>query len=155
MYEEYQGLRWLQIEFHQALPFERLAVACGVLLLNCVNPHENDGMLLQTPSQDDVLAMTCRPSESASFSLNLAWPSLLFVRSGNTLVSSSLPMLAALLIPVDAMAGALGVWRLAADPGWTSHFFIPGGFLSHWQVWFAVAIGARVSSGRLKQMAGR
>jgi hypothetical protein len=57
------------------------------------------------------------------------------------LFSPSLSMLAVLLTPVAVLAGALGVWRLGADPGWTNPFFIANGLLSHWQAWFAVAIG--------------
>lgn len=55
-------------------------------------------------------------------------------------------MIAALLMPVAVLAGTLGVWRLAADPGWTNPFFIANGLLSHWQAWFAVAIGVHTSS---------
>jgi hypothetical protein len=58
-------------------------------------------------------------------------------------------MLAVLLPPVAFLAGALGVWRLGADPGWTNQFFIPNGLLSHWQGWFAVAIGAHTSARSL------
>lgn len=39
-----------------------------------------------------------------------------------------------------------GAWRLAADPGWTSKFFIASGLLSHCQVWFTAAILMRTSS---------
>lgn len=78
------------------------------------------------------------------------------------LFAPSLPVLAALLMPLAFVASVLGVWRLAADPGWTNHFFISKGLLSHWQVWFAVAIGMHASAralskwleiqnGRLKQ----
>lgn len=49
-------------------------------------------------------------------------------------------MLAVTLTPVAVLAGALGVWRFGADPGWTNRFFIADGLLSHWQAWFAVAI---------------
>ena len=50
------------------------------------------------------------------------------------------------LTPVAVLAGVLGVWRLGADLGWTSHFFKPEGLLSRYQLWFAVAIGARTSA---------
>jgi hypothetical protein len=46
---------------------------------------------------------------------------------------------AALLTPAAAMAGALGLWRIAADLNWTSSFAIPSGVFSHWQVWLGVA----------------
>ena len=44
------------------------------------------------------------------------------------------------------IAGALGGWRLGADPGWTRDFFIADGVLSHYQTWFAVAIAAQTSA---------
>jgi hypothetical protein len=46
---------------------------------------------------------------------------------------------AALLVPSAVMAGALGMWRLAADLGWTSGFAFVGGPLSHWVIWIVVA----------------
>jgi hypothetical protein len=49
-----------------------------------------------------------------------------------------------LLTPVAVAAGALAAWRFGVDTGWTSNFFIAGGLLSHWQVWFAFAISAEV-----------
>lgn len=55
-------------------------------------------------------------------------------------------MLVVLPAPVAVLAGALGCWRFGADPGWTTHFFIASGLLSHWQAWFAVAIGVQASS---------
>jgi hypothetical protein len=60
-----------------------------------------------------------------------------------------LSIFAVLLTPVAVLAGALGVWRLGADPGWTNQFFIANGLLSHWQTWFAVAIGVHKSSRSL------
>jgi hypothetical protein len=56
-----------------------------------------------------------------------------------------------MLTPLAVLAGALGVWRLAADPGWTSHFIIAHGLLSHWQVWFTTAIVVRASSRGLNK----
>ncbi|HVN05983.1 MAG TPA: hypothetical protein VMT86_16290 [Bryobacteraceae bacterium] len=46
---------------------------------------------------------------------------------------------ASFLTPAAVMAAALGTWRLAADPHWTSNFAIRTGLFSHWQVWFASA----------------
>jgi len=46
---------------------------------------------------------------------------------------------ASLLTPAAVMAGALGIWGIAAGPNWASHFAIRNGFLSHWQVWLAFA----------------
>jgi hypothetical protein len=60
----------------------------------------------------------------------------LFVASASVLV----------LTPVALLAGVLGVWRLAADPGWTNGFFIAHGVLSRYQLWFAVSIGAQMSA---------
>jgi len=71
--------------------------------------------------------------------------------AGGMLISPLLSMLAAMLTPVAVLAGALGVWRLAADPGWTSHFFIASGLLSHCQAWFTVAIFVRASSRSLNK----
>jgi len=50
------------------------------------------------------------------------------------------------LTPFAVLAGLLGAWRLGADPGWTSDFFIADGLLSHYQLWFAIAIGAQTSA---------
>lgn len=50
-----------------------------------------------------------------------------------------------------ALSAVLGLWRLGADMGWTSEFFIPAGLLSHWQVWFAVAIGMKAASTGLNR----
>jgi hypothetical protein len=83
--------------------------------------------------------------------LNLAWPSLRLSCRDEPLILPSLSILAALLTPVAVLAGTLGIWRLAADPGWTSRFFIASGLLSHWQAWFTVAIGARASSRSLNK----
>lgn len=60
-------------------------------------------------------------------------------------------LLGLLLTPVAAMAGALAAWRFGVDSGWTSAFFIPGGFLSHWQVWGAFAVSAEVCAYNLRR----
>jgi hypothetical protein len=44
------------------------------------------------------------------------------------------------------LAAALGAWRLGVDPGWTGPFFVAGGLLSRYQLWFAFAIGAQTSA---------
>ncbi|MCX6625827.1 MAG: hypothetical protein NTY38_33150 [Acidobacteria bacterium] len=51
------------------------------------------------------------------------------------------------------LAAVLGAWRLGADPGWTSRFFIADGLLSRYQMWFAAAIGAQASASILKRRA--
>ncbi len=60
-------------------------------------------------------------------------------------------LLGLLLTPVAAMAGALAAWRFGVDSGWTSAFFIPVGFLSHWQVWGAFAVSAEVCAYNLRR----
>jgi len=62
-----------------------------------------------------------------------------------------LKLLGLLLTPVAVAAGALAAWRLGVDAGWTSAFFIPVGFLSHWQVWCAFAISAEVCAWSLRR----
>jgi hypothetical protein len=47
---------------------------------------------------------------------------------------------------IAVLAGALGAWRLGADPGWTRPFFVAAGLFSRYQLWFAVAIGAQASA---------
>ncbi len=55
--------------------------------------------------------------------------------------------------PTALLAGVLGLWRLAADLGWTSPFFISRGLLSHHQSWFAIAVGVPVAASILKRRA--
>jgi hypothetical protein len=62
-----------------------------------------------------------------------------------------LKLLGLLLTPVAVAAGALAAWRFGVDAGWTSTFFIAGGFLSHWQVWSAFAISAEVCAYVLRR----
>ena len=62
-----------------------------------------------------------------------------------------LSLLGLLLTPVAAVAAALAAWRFGVDTGWTSRFFIAGGFLSHWQVWCAFAISAEVGAYILRR----
>jgi hypothetical protein len=63
----------------------------------------------------------------------------------------ALPVLRFLLTPIAVLAGALSIWRLAADAGWTNGFFIADGFLSHWQFWFAIAVGIQMSAWSLNR----
>jgi hypothetical protein len=62
-----------------------------------------------------------------------------------------LSLVGLLLTPVAAVAAALAAWRFGVDAGWTSSFFIAAGFLSHWQVWCAVAISAEVCAYCLRR----
>ena len=57
----------------------------------------------------------------------------------------------AFLTPLALMEGALGVWRLCADLGWTGNFFIGSGLLSHWQVWIALVIATQAASVNLSR----
>src|SRR5687768_654929 len=54
--------------------------------------------------------------------------------------SSFLSVLQLVGRPTAFLAGALGLWRFGVDLEWTKEFFIPGGLLSHYQLWFAVAV---------------
>jgi hypothetical protein len=84
--------------------------------------------------QTDNLIIQC---ESALRVIFLR-PSVLFV--------AAVSMLGSVLTPAAVLAGVLGAWRLGADPGWTSDFFIADGLLSRYQLWFAAAIGAQASA---------
>lgn len=48
--------------------------------------------------------------------------------------------IATLLNPAAATAGALALWRLAADLGAARQFAIRNGLFSHWQVWLGVMV---------------
>jgi hypothetical protein len=66
------------------------------------------------------------------------------------------PLLVGLLLtPVAAAAGALAAWRFGVEAGWTNTFFIAHGFLSHWQVWGAFAIGLQICASSLSQRIAR
>jgi hypothetical protein len=58
---------------------------------------------------------------------------------------------AVFLTPLALMEAALGAWRLCADLGWTDSFFIGGGILSHWQIWFALAALTQAASVNLNR----
>ncbi len=60
-------------------------------------------------------------------------------------------LLGLLMTPMAVTAGAVAAWRFGVDAGWTSAFFIAGGFLSHWQVWCAFAISAEVCAWSLRR----
>jgi hypothetical protein len=66
-----------------------------------------------------------------------------------------LSLLGLLLTPVAVVAGAIAAWRFGVDAGWTRSFFVAGGFLSHWQVWFAFAIGVEACAHILSQASAR
>src|SRR5687767_13396696 len=55
------------------------------------------------------------------------------------LSSSFLSVLQLVGRPTAFLAGVLGLWRFGVDLEWTNEFFIRAGFLSHYQMWFAVA----------------
>jgi hypothetical protein len=52
---------------------------------------------------------------------------------------------------IAVLSGVLGAWRYSADPGWTGKFFLSDGLLSHYQLWFAVTIGAQASASILNR----
>jgi hypothetical protein len=66
-------------------------------------------------------------------------------------LQTSASLAGAFLTPAAAIAAALSVWRLSADPGWTSGFFIREGLLSRYQFWFAAAISAQTAAIFLKR----
>jgi hypothetical protein len=74
---------------------------------------------------------------------------LRFVRLSGAHSPDGLKLLGLLLTPVAVAAGTLAAWRFGVDAGWTSAFFIAGGFLSHWQVWCAFAVSAEVCAWSL------
>ncbi len=47
---------------------------------------------------------------------------------------------AALLTPAAVVAGAFGLWRIAADLRWANSFAIASGMFSHWQIWGGAAL---------------
>jgi hypothetical protein len=75
----------------------------------------------------------------------------LFQRSGPP-GPGALTLLGLLLTPVAVAAGALSGWRFGVDAGWTSAFFVADGMLSHWQVWFALAISAQSGAYMLSRL---
>ena len=50
------------------------------------------------------------------------------------------------LSPIAAVAGVMGLWRLAADLGWAGAFFAGEGLLSRYQLWVAFAVVAQSSA---------
>ena len=67
-------------------------------------------------------------------------------------VGKMIPML---LSPVALIAAVMALWRFGADAGWTDSFVVSNGFMSHWQVWLAIAIGIQWISGRLDRLVKR
>ena len=60
---------------------------------------------------------------------------------------------ASLLTPAACLAGALGLWRIAADLNLTGSFAIASGFFSHWQVWMGAAIALQLGAQLLNRYA--
>jgi hypothetical protein len=58
-------------------------------------------------------------------------------------------LLASLLNLVSISFGIFCFWRLGQDLGFTGDFVFPTGFLSHWQVWMALAASTQYASWRL------
>jgi hypothetical protein len=60
----------------------------------------------------------------------------------------------ALVLTLGAVvATTLGLWRLSADLGWANDFPVAGGWMSRYQVWLAVAIGAQACACRINRLA--
>jgi hypothetical protein len=54
---------------------------------------------------------------------------------------------AALVLTLGAVAaGAVGGWRFGVDLGWFNDFPIADGWMSRYQIWLAVAIGAQAGA---------
>jgi hypothetical protein len=62
---------------------------------------------------------------------------------------------AALLTPTALLAGALALWRVAADLNFAGSFAISTGPFSHWQFWLAAAIALQVCSRMLNRYGRR
>ena len=60
-------------------------------------------------------------------------------------------LIAAFLTPASVVAGALALWRLGADLGWTGTFAISNGVFSHWQVWIALALGMKLTGSLIQR----
>jgi H+/Cl- antiporter ClcA len=58
---------------------------------------------------------------------------------------------AAFLTPLAAVSLVFGLWRLAADLGWTGTFIVASGLFSHWQVWIALAIALTTLASHFSQ----
>lgn len=59
-------------------------------------------------------------------------------------------MLSAVLLNLVAIGCvSLGLWRVGTDLDWAGDFVYQTGFLSHWQVWIAAAVGLQYVSWRL------
>ena len=65
------------------------------------------------------------------------------IRNSSMFIASV--MSGCVLPQVGVLSAVMGIWRLSADPGWASNFFIADGLLSHYQVWIAIAVGAQAS----------
>ena len=117
-----------------------------------VNLVQAQGTLVDSLTPQSLSHQSSDPARSFPYNRVLE-PGVPFGSVDRTikLYSPALSMLAALLMPGTVLASVLSIWRLAADPGWTSQFFIAKGLLSHWQVWFAVAIGMNMSARKLNK----
>jgi hypothetical protein len=57
-----------------------------------------------------------------------------------------------LLSQTALVAFVFAAWRLGSDLNWTGEFFVSSGLLSHWQVWLAIAIMARIGVTYLNRL---
>jgi len=58
---------------------------------------------------------------------------------------------ASLLTMLSICCASLGAWRLGEDLGWTGDFAVGSGILSHWLVWFGLAVSAQYTSAKLSR----
>jgi|SRR5579872_1823603 len=94
--------------------------------------------------------------EATSVQFNRIRMRLLFVprprfQGPSPLFVASASMAGLVLTPVAMLAAVFAAWRLGADPGWASPFFISSGLFSHYQLWFAAAIAAQASAFKLNR----
>jgi hypothetical protein len=68
--------------------------------------------------------------------------------------NSRIALLGAGLLTMSSIClGSLAIWRFCRDVGLAGDFIFEDGFLSHWQVWLASAVGTQYGGWRLRQYA--
>jgi hypothetical protein len=68
--------------------------------------------------------------------------------------NSRIALLGAGLLTMSSIClGSLAIWRFCQDVGLAGDFIFEDGFLSHWQVWLASAVGTQYGCWRLQQYA--
>lgn len=100
-------------------------------------------MSWQAFSWYEIATQSKRPSLAVRLQPVIHWTS--------AVSQEALVVAAAFLTPCALVEAALGFWRFGVDVGWTDNFFIANGLLSHWQVWFALAIITQAGSVTLNR----